>query len=161
MMQLCEAYNYHSCAWSEKDPRIKDIWEKFTRMEMTHFQACARLLEKYEGRDIRDVVKADVIEPLVIFEPNKEYVNDVIEEQLGLSPHNMEFKRIRDLPDNWSSFGYQSKVNKGGVPSEDVVGKANSELARRTRLRRSNRSGRKWHRECRRACPAQKVFDLI
>lgn len=131
MMQLCEAYLYHSCAQSENNPRIKEVWEKFMRMEMTHFQACAKLLEKYEGRDIRDVVKADVIEPLVIFEPNKEYINDVIEEQLDLSPHNMEFKRIRDLPDDWSSFSYQSKVNKGGVPSEDVVGKANSELARK------------------------------
>jgi hypothetical protein len=48
-------------------------------MEMTHFQACARLLEKYEGRDIREVVKPKVIELLVIFEPNKEYVNEVIE----------------------------------------------------------------------------------
>jgi rubrerythrin len=112
MMQLCEAYIYNSCAQSEKDPRIKDIWEKFTRMEMTQFQAFAKLLERYEGRDIRDVVKADVIEPLVIFEPNKEYVNDVIENQLDLSPYNMEFKRIRDLPDSWSSFSYQSKVSE-------------------------------------------------
>lgn len=65
-MQLCEAYIYFSCAQTETDSRIKSIWENFTKMEISHFEACARLLEKYEGRDIRDVVKAGVIKPLVV-----------------------------------------------------------------------------------------------
>ena len=78
LMQLCEAYIYFSCAQTETDPRIKAIWENFAKMEISHFESCAHLLEKYEGRDISEVVKADVIEPLVVFEPNKEYVNKVI-----------------------------------------------------------------------------------
>jgi len=100
-------------------------------MEISHFEVCARLLEKYEGRDIRDVVKADVIEPLVVFEPNKDYVNKVIDEQLDLMPSNMEYRRFSELADEWSSFKFQWKMNEAGVPSEEVVSKARSELAER------------------------------
>lgn len=131
LMQLCEAYIYFSCAQTETDPRIKSIWEDFVKIEISHFEACAHLLEKYEGRDIRDVVKADVIEPLVVFEPNKEYVNKVIDEQLDLMPSGMEYRRFSELADDWSSFKFQWKVNGAGVPSEEVVSKARSELAER------------------------------
>ena len=134
LMQLCEAYIYFSCAQTESDPRIKAIWETFTRMEISHFEACANLIEKYEGRDIRNIVKADIIEPLVVFEPNKDYVNKVIEEQLDLTPYNMEYKRFSDIADEWPSFRFQWKMNKAGVPSEEVVGKAKSELAQRDQV---------------------------
>jgi rubrerythrin len=131
LMQLCEAYIYFSCAQTETDPRIKAIWENFAKMEISHFEGCAHLIEKYEGRDIRDVVKADVIEPLVVFEPNKEYVNKVIDEQLDIMPDGMEYKRLSEMADTWSSYKFQWKVNSAGVPSEEVVGKASSELAQR------------------------------
>jgi rubrerythrin len=129
LMQLCEAYIYFSCAHTETDPRIRGIWEAFARMEISHFETCANLLEKYEGRDIRDIVKADVIKPLVVFEPNKDYVNKVIDEQLDLLPDGMEYKRLSELSDEWASFKFQWKMNKAGVPSEEVVGKAKKELA--------------------------------
>jgi hypothetical protein len=128
-MQLCEAYIYFSCAQTERDSRIQRIWENFAKMEISHFEACANLIEKYEGRDIRNIIKADVIEPLVVFEPNKDYVNKIIEEQLDLMPYNMEYTRLRELPDSWSSFKFQWKVNREGVPSEEVVGKASNGLA--------------------------------
>jgi len=103
----------------------------FARMEITHFAMCAELIRKHEGRDIRDLVKADVIGPLVVFEQNKDYVNSVIDNQLDLAPNNMEFMRMRDLPDNWASFGYQRVMNAKGVPSEEVVGKAGPSLVER------------------------------
>lgn len=131
LMQLCEAYLYFSCAQTETDPRIKLIWEAFTRMEISHFAACATLLEKYEGRDIISVLQADSIEPLVVFEENKDYINQVIEEQLDLQAHNMEYKRFRDFPDDWPSFVFQWQMNVAGVPSEEVVPKARKELAQR------------------------------
>jgi len=131
MLELNEAYNYYSCAQTESDPRIRGVWEMFAKMEITHFTECARLIKKIEGRDIRDIMQADVIEPLIVFESNKDYVNSVIENQLDLAPYNMEFVRMHDLPDNWASFGYQRVMNAKGVPSEEVVGKAGQDLARR------------------------------
>ncbi|RXA21762.1 hypothetical protein EQO05_00495 [Methanosarcina sp. MSH10X1] len=131
LMQLNEAYIYFSNAQTETDSRIKAIWENFAKMEISHFEGCARLIEKYEGRDIRDIVKADVIEPLVVFEPNKEYVNKVIDEQLDLMPDGMEYKRLSELADTWSSYKFQWKMNGAGVPSEEVTRKASRELAQR------------------------------
>ncbi|HZD43616.1 MAG TPA: hypothetical protein VE134_06105, partial [Methanomicrobiales archaeon] len=37
LIQLCEAYNYYSCAQTEPDSRIRGIWEDFAKMEITHF----------------------------------------------------------------------------------------------------------------------------
>ncbi len=129
LMQLCEAYIYFSCAQTETDSRIRSIWENFAKMEISHFEACAKLIERYEGRDIMDILNADVIEPLVVFETNKEYVNQVIDEQLDLTPYNMEYKRFRDIADDWSTFKFQWKMNRAGVPSEEVVSKAGNKLA--------------------------------
>jgi hypothetical protein len=137
-MQLCEVYNYYSCAHTEIDSRIKGIWENFAKMEISPFNDCANLLEKYEGRDIKDSVKADVIEPLVVFESNKDYVNQVIEEQLDLMPSHMEYKKFRDLSDDWSTFEFQQTMNRAGVPNEEIVSKANKELARRDQEEKSN-----------------------
>ena len=134
MIQLNEAYLYYSHAQQESDPRIRGIWEMYMKMEIEHFNECARLLKRYEGRDIMDVVKADVIEPLIVFESNKDYVNSVLDAQLDLAPNNMEYVRMRDLPDNWASFGYQRVMNAKGVPSEEVVSRAGPGLAERDQV---------------------------
>jgi hypothetical protein len=39
--------------------------------------------------------------------------------------------RFRDIADDWSTFRFQWKMNKSGVPSEEVVSKAGSDLAKR------------------------------
>jgi rubrerythrin len=121
MIQLNEAYNYHSAAMTEPNRRIKRLWEHFAQMEITHFNMCADLIKKHEGRDIEDIMQADSIKPLIVFEPNKKYVNKVLEEQIDLMPYNMEFVHLADLPDNWPSFRYERIVNSSRVPSEDVV----------------------------------------
>jgi rubrerythrin len=131
MMQLNEAYNYFSFAQTESDSRIKQIWKQFMMMEITHLNMVNELMNRYEKRDIRDVVKEDAIGPLIVFEPNKDYVNRILETQIDLQPNNMEYVRIRDLPDDWSSFVYQAQVNQDIVPSEDVVSRLGRDLAQK------------------------------
>lgn len=121
LVQLNEAYNYYSALQTESDPRIKRIWEELLHDEIEHVLIINDLLNTYEGRDLRDIIKADSISPLIVFESNKDYVNRVLEEQVDLQPFNMKFVRMRDLPDNWKSFDYQKKVNAGGAPSMRVV----------------------------------------
>ncbi len=121
MIQLNEAYNYYSASITEPNRRIKRLWEKFAKMEITHFNMVADLIRKYEGRDIEDIMQSDSIRPLIMFEPNKKYVNKVLEEQIDLVPYNMEFVHLADLPDNWPSFRYEKMVNSSRIPSEDVV----------------------------------------
>ena len=121
LVQMNEAYNYYSAMQTETDPRIRKIWEELLHDEMEHVYLANDLLHKYEGRDLRDILKADNIAPLIVFEPNKDYINAVLKEQVDLQPFNMRFVRMRDLPDYWKSFEYQRKVNAGGVPSEIVT----------------------------------------
>ncbi|MHB9134403.1 MAG: hypothetical protein ACYDBB_25305 [Armatimonadota bacterium] len=127
MIQLNEAYNYYSAALTEPDERIRDIWSCYCEMEITHFLLCAKLIKEFEKRDIRDVMKTDRIEPLIVFQPNKEYVNQVLETQVDLQPFNTEFMNYQDLPKDWPSFAYREQVNAGGVPSEDVANRAKEE----------------------------------
>lgn len=131
LMQLAEAYNYFSCAQTEPDDRIKGIWENFARMEITHFNMCAELIKQHENRDIQDILQDTTIRPLIVFEPNKKYVNNVLEEQIDLMPYNMEYIRLADLPNNWPSFMYERKVNESRIPSEDVVKGLGQGLAER------------------------------
>jgi rubrerythrin/hemerythrin superfamily protein len=122
MMQLCEAYNYYSCAQSETDKRLKVLWEQLLEEEMGHVMACAQLLEKAEGRDLKQLLKADRIEPLIAFHPNKEYVNQILEEQVDWQANGSDksFVPKAELPEDWPSFGYQKRVNKGEVASATV-----------------------------------------
>jgi rubrerythrin len=120
LIQLNEAYNYYSCMQNEPNERIKAIWGEFLSHEIEHFNICNELLLKYERKDIRDIIKTDSIEPLIVFEPNKEYVNKVLDEQVNLRPYNMKFVPEEELPSDWKTFDYQSKVNAGGAPSDIV-----------------------------------------
>lgn len=120
LIQLNEAYNYYSAMQTEPNQRIKSVWAEFCSQEIEHFNMCNELLLKYEKQDIRDVIKADSVEPLIVFEPNKEYVNKVLDTQVNLRPYNMEFVPEEKLPSDWKSFSYQNKVNADGVPSEIV-----------------------------------------
>jgi rubrerythrin len=124
LMQLCEAYNYYSAMETESDPRLKKIWERLCEEEMGHFQACADILQKTEGRSVKDILRVDSLKSIVTFEPQKEYVNKILAEQVDLQPYNMEFVPSDKLPKDWPSFAYQEKVNAGWVPSEEVVKQA-------------------------------------
>jgi len=121
LVQLNEAYNYYSAMQTESDPRIRRIWEELLHDEIEHVFMVNDLLNAHEGRDLRDIIRADSISPLIVFESNKDYVNRILVEQVDLQPYNMKFVRMRDLPDNWKSFDYQKAVNAGGAPSLRVV----------------------------------------
>lgn len=127
MIQLHEAYNYYSCAQTEPAQRFKDIWMMLCEHEIEHFMICNGLLQQYENRDIRDIMKTDTIEPLIVFEQNKDYVNHIVDTQVDLQPINMEFRPESEMPDDWASFSYREKVNDGGAPSELVVDRAKRE----------------------------------
>ncbi len=120
LVQLNEAYNYYSHAHAEPHEAIKRIWEQFLSHEIAHVNMCNDLLMKYEKMDIRDLIRTDTIEPLIVFESNKEYVNVVLSSQVDLRPYNMEYVTEAQLPSNWASFRYQDIVNQGGAPSEIV-----------------------------------------
>jgi rubrerythrin len=120
LYQLNEAYNYFSCHQAENHPQIKPIWEELYRHELEHFAIAAELLRKHEGKDIHEMVP-ETISPLVVLEPNKDYVRKIIQEQKDWQPFNMEIMPAAKLPGDWPSYAYQKRVRGVGFPSEEVV----------------------------------------
>jgi len=117
VMQLTEAYNYFSCFQTEPQPQLRQVWEELYHHELEHIAIVAELLKKHEGKDIHHLVPESVA-PLVVLEPNKDYVRRIIQEQKSWQPFNMEIMPESKLPGDWPSYDYQKKVRGAGFPSE-------------------------------------------
>lgn len=118
--ELVEVYNYFHCYEQESDERIRNIWEKFLMMEITHLQLWGGMLRKYEGRDpvalFGEELRIDFA-----FTENKEYLRKLTEQQHKLRLHNGQFVWIDDLPRDWPSYAYQQVAGTEGIPSEEIV----------------------------------------
>ena len=121
MHEYNECYLYYSCMQTEVDKRIRKIWENLLTQEIGHLHAAAKMLQKHEGRDAESLIPDDFPE-LVKFEPNKEYVREILESQVDLTADGTEYVPKQDLPDDARYFIYQEAVNQDGhVPSSQVI----------------------------------------
>lgn len=132
LMEVNEAYNYYSCAQTEPDPRFKSFWENMCKMEITHVKMAGDMLQKYEGKDPMKVLGGDTISPLIVFEPNKDYVNQIVEQQKDWGAYNMEFQPEAQMPKDWPTFSFRDIVNAGGAPSDRVIEQAQGGKQRMT-----------------------------
>jgi rubrerythrin len=115
-----EAYLYYSCMETESDPRLKKLWEHMLEMEIGHLHADDKLLQEYEGRKAADLLPPEFPE-LVVFQSNKEYVREIIEEQVTWTTKGAGYVPVDELPEDHRFYSYQNTVNSSGVPSHDVI----------------------------------------
>ena len=118
--ELMEVYNYLHCFEQEADPRLKQIWDEFLHMEVTHVQLWGEMLNKYEGIE-PEVLFGTELSVEFKFQENKEYVRGVLEQQRDLREIGERWVMKDDLPKNWPSFAYQKIVNAEGNPSEEII----------------------------------------
>jgi hypothetical protein len=116
-----EVYLYWSMLQQETDKRIKRVWEIHLDMELGQLQAAADLLRRYEGVEAAEILPAELPETPVSFEPNKEYVREVLAAQVDLRTDGLDYVDANDLPSDHRYFAYQETVNAGGAPSEQVI----------------------------------------
>ncbi len=133
MHQYNECYLYYSFMQQEPDARIKQIWELHLNMEIEHLHRACDMLRRYEKRDPEEFLPKELPEP-VLFEPNKQYIRQVLADQVNLTGNETEFVPIEQLPEDARYFQYQQVVNEGGVPSEQVVEEHQRQLGREYRL---------------------------
>jgi hypothetical protein len=112
-----EAYLYWSMLQNEEDRRIKSIWELHLDMEIGQLHAACELLRRYEGIEPEEILP----DTPVTFEPNKEYVRDILATQIDLAADGLDYVRASELPGEHRSRRYREIVNAGGVPSEMVI----------------------------------------
>lgn len=118
--QYNEVYLYHSFMEQEVDLRLRKLWELHLDMELGQLQAACEMLEKYEGRSANEFLPNELPAPIV-FRSNKNYIRKVLEEQVHLTANYTEFVPVDSLSADHRYFGYQSTVNNGFVPSQEVI----------------------------------------
>ncbi|MFW5832073.1 MAG: hypothetical protein ACOCVA_07455, partial [Prolixibacteraceae bacterium] len=120
MHEYTECYMYYSCLQHETESRVKSYWESCLSDEIEHLKMAAELFKEKENRDPEELIPEDMPE-LVKFQPNKEYVRDIIEKQVSLTADETKYVETSDLKDDHRYFEFQEKANKDGVPSQQVI----------------------------------------
>lgn len=116
-----ECWLYWSCMQTESDPRIRSIWELHLAMEIEHLRLACEMMKQVDGTDPAAFLpEAGMPEPMT-FEPNKEYVRDVLTRTVDWSGYDAQFVPVQELDPDHRFFAYQSVVNRGGAPSEQVI----------------------------------------
>lgn len=95
--------------------------DRLLEMEIGQLQADRKLIQKMENRDPADMFP-DGFPELTIFQSNKDYVREVLENQVHLTARETEYVPVGDLPRDFRFFKHQEMVNAGRyVPSQEVI----------------------------------------
>lgn len=116
-----EVYLYWSMLRQETDERIRQMWELHLEMELGQLREACELLRKYEGVEPAELLPKELPDTPVTFEPNKQYVRDVLEATVNLRPNGLGYTPVEELGDDHRFFKFQETVNAGGTPSEQVI----------------------------------------
>jgi hypothetical protein len=106
---------------NEQDKRIAGIWERHLDMEIGQLHAACDLLRRYEGIEPDELLPAELPDTPVTFEPNKEYVREVLATQVDLRADGLQYAPADELPSDHRYFEIQRIVNRHGAPSEMVI----------------------------------------
>ncbi len=129
-----ECWLYWSCMQTETDNRIRALWELHLGMEIEHLRIACEMLEQVDGIDPQSFLPAAGFSEPLTFEPNKEYVRDVLRRTVDWTGFDAQFVPVDDLPPDHRFFAYQNVVNEGGVPIEQVIERRRSEKGDEYRL---------------------------
>ena len=113
--EATEAYNYHSCAAQEPNPRIREIWERFLDYELGHLAYVCDLFKKYEKRDPLELLPEDLPEPIA-YESQRDFVRKVLAQEVDLRAKGTDF--VPKAKESQASKDYRDQLNSEGSPSE-------------------------------------------
>jgi hypothetical protein len=116
-----EVYLYWSMLQQESDRRIKSIWERHCDMEIGQLKVACDYLMRFEGVDPREILPRELPDVPVTFEPNKEYVREVLATQVDLRTDGLDFVFLGDLPKGHRYFDVQKRMDTAKAPSEQVI----------------------------------------
>jgi hypothetical protein len=116
-----EVYLYWSMFQTESDPRVKQLWELHLNFEIGQLQEAARLLRTFEGREPEELLPPELPGVPITFEPNKQYVRDVLAATVDLRTDLEDYASLDSLPDDHRFHEWQAIVNKDGSYGEEVI----------------------------------------
>jgi hypothetical protein len=121
-----EVYLYWSMLQQESDRRIKSIWERHCDMEIGQLQVACDMLRRYEGVEPEEILPRELPDIPVTFEPNKEYVREVLATQIDLRKNGTDYVPLAELPPDHRYFELQRAFQTASAPSERVIDETRS-----------------------------------
>ncbi len=118
MHEYNECYLYHSFASQEHDERVRKLWEQHLDHEIGQLHVACDLLKRYDGKEPEAILPAALPDP-VLFEPNMEYVRNILATQLEMTTDKVDFGASKDGHPRYGD--YQAKVHDDHEASEAVV----------------------------------------
>ena len=118
-----ECYLYYSFYETEVDNYVKKMWEMHFEQECMHLAMVSDLLQKYDGTEYQQIIPDGEFPELLDFHPTKDYVRQVLAEQVTLTAQDEEFADIDDVPSDFRYFEWNDAV-KGrtqDVPSHKAI----------------------------------------
>jgi hypothetical protein len=128
-----EVYLYWSMLQNEEDRRIASVWELHLDMEIGQLHAAGDLLRRYEGIEPEEILPEALPDTPVTFEPNKEYVREILATKIDLRADLLDYVPDKALQSTHRSRRYREVVNAGGAPSEMVIDENRSQNGREFR----------------------------
>jgi hypothetical protein len=128
--ELVEVYNYFHCYQQETDARLRQVWDEFLHMELTHLQLWGDMLRHCEGVE-PEALFGEELTVEFKFQENKEYVRQVLAEQRDLRMQLYGYTTMDQVPAE--TLRYQGIVHADGIPSEQVVNRQVVQLKERVR----------------------------
>lgn len=121
--EYTECYLYYSFYQDELDPNVKSIWELHLEQEISHLHKAVELLNQYEKKDWQQVIPGGEFPKLLQFHDTRDYVRQVLNDQICLTANRENFAPVDQLPQNHEFFLYQSRVNSdvNAVASHNVI----------------------------------------
>ena len=123
MNEYTECYLYYSCYKTEKDEKIKEVWERHFENEVYHLRIISDLLQKFEGKHYKEEIPFPEFPELLDFSENKKYIREVLQ-NVRLATDGTIYPNIDDLPNTHPFFKYQKAVvgsNPDKIPSHKVM----------------------------------------
>lgn len=121
--EYMECYLYYSFYQDEQDANVKSIWEQHLQHEIAHLHRAADLLAQYENKQWQQVLGTGAFPKLLQFHDTRDYVRNILGQQILLTANRESYQKVTDLPRNHEFFWYQGRVNQdvNRVASHAVV----------------------------------------
>lgn len=127
MHEYTECYLYYSALTYEKNKNIKNIWQEFFEQECAHLKLAVKMLEKHGKKTFKEVCGDGDFPELLNFEPQKQYIREVIENSIYLTATTGRgYKAVADLKEKDVYFTYQNQIignNEKTEPAHLVIEK--------------------------------------
>lgn len=113
-----EVYNYHSCLESEKNPRVRGIWERFLEYELGQLAAVRELFESVTRRDAAEYLPSKLPPPLA-YKSQRDFVRRTLKAEVGLSAKGADF--VPRAQESHATRRCRRALNAEGAPSDIVA----------------------------------------